>query len=105
MQIQNIERKEVGIALFDGNRLDYEGDAQLYSLLIRTGKPLPISPAVKSQLPGVAVTFLELDLSSFESIKSSAKTVLASSPRLDIPMLNIGRKQLHPEMEDFALEF
>ncbi|KAI0377143.1 NAD(P)-binding protein [Hypomontagnella monticulosa] len=45
---------------------------------------------IKRQVPGAAVTLLVLDLSSFDSIKSAAKTVLASSPRLDILMLNAG---------------
>ncbi|KAK7420238.1 hypothetical protein QQX98_002893 [Neonectria punicea] len=45
---------------------------------------------VKRLVPGTAATFLELDLGSFDSIKSAAKTVLASSPRLDILMLNAG---------------
>lgn len=49
---------------------------------------------VKRQVPDAAITFLELDLSSFDSIKSAAKTVIASSPRLDILMLNAGRKWL-----------
>lgn len=48
---------------------------------------------VKSQVPDAAVTFLELDLSSFDSIKNAAKTVLESSPRLDILFLNAGRKK------------
>jgi retinol dehydrogenase-12 len=47
---------------------------------------------VRRQIPHAAVAFLELDLSSFESIKSAATTVLASSDRLDILMLNAGRK-------------
>lgn len=48
--------------------------------------------AVKSQVPAAAVTFLEMDLSSFKSIKRAVKTVLANSRRLDILMLNAGRK-------------
>lgn len=54
---------------------------------------------VKSQVPGAAVTFLKLDLSSFDSIKSAAKTVLASSPRLDVLLLNAGRKRPTPERQ------
>lgn len=52
---------------------------------------------VKSQVPEEAaqgVAFLELDLSSFESIKSAAKTVVASSPRLNILILNAGCETL-----------
>lgn len=49
---------------------------------------------VKAQVPGAAVAPLELDLSSFDSIKAAARTVLATSPRLDILMLNAGRKRI-----------
>ncbi|RYP82892.1 hypothetical protein DL769_001501 [Monosporascus sp. CRB-8-3] len=53
---------------------------------------------VKSQVPGAAVAFLELDLSSFASIKSAAKKLLASSPRLDILMLNAGLMGCPPKL-------
>ncbi|ORY61260.1 uncharacterized protein BCR38DRAFT_494331 [Pseudomassariella vexata] len=43
---------------------------------------------IESQIPGANATFLELDLCSFDSIKSAAKAVLESSPRLDILYLN-----------------
>ncbi|KAK8076894.1 hypothetical protein PG996_003064 [Apiospora saccharicola] len=45
---------------------------------------------VNSQVPEAHVSYLEMDLSSFASIKKAAKTVLESSPRLDILMLNAG---------------
>ncbi|KAK8087332.1 Bli-4-like alcohol dehydrogenase [Apiospora phragmitis] len=45
---------------------------------------------VQSQVPNANVSFLEMDLSSFASIKKAAKSVLDSSPRLDILMLNAG---------------
>ncbi|KAL4908806.1 hypothetical protein BDW74DRAFT_187326 [Aspergillus multicolor] len=48
---------------------------------------------IESQLPKpseTAIKFLELDLSSLESVKNAATTVLAESPRLDILMLNAG---------------
>jgi len=47
---------------------------------------------IKRQVPGADVAFLELDLSSFESIKSAARTVQTSSPRLDVLLLNAGRE-------------
>jgi retinol dehydrogenase 12 len=40
--------------------------------------------------PKVSTRFLELDLSSFDSIKKAAKSFLTSAPRLDILMLNAG---------------
>ncbi|KAF3761758.1 NAD(P)-binding protein [Cryphonectria parasitica EP155] len=45
---------------------------------------------VVRQVPGAAVTFVQLDLASFESIKKAVKTVLAKSSRLDVLMLNAG---------------
>lgn len=47
---------------------------------------------VKAQVPDAPLTFLELDLTSFASIKSAAKKVLESAARLDILMLNAGSK-------------
>ncbi|KAK3348855.1 hypothetical protein B0T25DRAFT_546660 [Lasiosphaeria hispida] len=40
--------------------------------------------------PGVVIKALDLDLSSFDSIKAAARRVLAESDRLDILMLNAG---------------
>ncbi|KPM36216.1 hypothetical protein AK830_g10350 [Neonectria ditissima] len=53
---------------------------------------------VRRLVPDAAVTFLELDLSSFDSIKAAAKTVLASSLRLDIFMLNAGLMGCPPKL-------
>ncbi|KAK7749310.1 hypothetical protein SLS62_008279 [Diatrype stigma] len=53
---------------------------------------------IKRQVPDAAVTFLELDLSSFDSIKAAAKTVLESSPRLDILLLNAGLMGCPPKL-------
>jgi NAD(P)-dependent dehydrogenase (short-subunit alcohol dehydrogenase family) len=40
--------------------------------------------------PSVDVRFVQLDLTSFESIKAAAKIVLAETAKLDILMLNAG---------------
>ncbi|KAL2135128.1 hypothetical protein VTI74DRAFT_9721 [Chaetomium olivicolor] len=45
---------------------------------------------VRGQVPDAAIRVLELDLASFASIKRAAATVLSTSPRLDILMLNAG---------------
>ncbi|KAK3899161.1 hypothetical protein C8A05DRAFT_18362 [Staphylotrichum tortipilum] len=45
---------------------------------------------IKQQVPNAAIQVVELDLSSFASVKRAADTVLAASPRLDILMLNAG---------------
>ncbi|AEO69072.1 5721d776-06bd-4118-8c34-3d8d02801515 [Thermothielavioides terrestris] len=59
---------------------------------------------VKRQVPGAAATFLELDLSSFASIKRAAKTVIAASPRLDILMLNAGLMGCPPRLTEDGYE-
>lgn len=46
--------------------------------------------AIKRDVPDAAVVPLVLDLASFESIKSAARTFLSQSDRLDILMLNAG---------------
>ncbi|KAF7556505.1 hypothetical protein G7046_g6273 [Stylonectria norvegica] len=45
---------------------------------------------IKTQSPDVSVFFLELDLASFDSIKSAAKKFLSSTSRLDLLFLNAG---------------
>ncbi|KAK3290839.1 uncharacterized protein B0H64DRAFT_451238 [Chaetomium fimeti] len=45
---------------------------------------------IRQQVPNAAIQVLELDLGSFASIKKAAATVLSTSPRLDILMLNAG---------------
>jgi NAD(P)-dependent dehydrogenase (short-subunit alcohol dehydrogenase family) len=45
---------------------------------------------IRQQVPDAAIQVLELDLSSFASIKKAAATVLSTSSRLDILMLNAG---------------
>jgi len=45
---------------------------------------------IKEKVPKAAITFLELDLSSFASIKTAADTVTKSTGRLDILMNNAG---------------
>ncbi|KAH7133102.1 hypothetical protein B0J13DRAFT_597707 [Dactylonectria estremocensis] len=45
---------------------------------------------IQEETPNVSVHFLELDLSSFDSIKKAAGTFLARASRLDILILNAG---------------
>jgi retinol dehydrogenase 12 len=45
---------------------------------------------IKQQVPEAPIKLLELDLSSFESVKKAAQTFSAESDRLDILMLNAG---------------
>lgn len=45
---------------------------------------------VKAAGPSVDVRFVQLDLTSFESIKAAAKIMLAEAAKLDVLMLNAG---------------
>jgi len=45
---------------------------------------------IKKSNPNASITFLELDLASFASIKAAANTVLAENDRLDILINNAG---------------
>ncbi|KAF2454557.1 hypothetical protein BDY21DRAFT_290817 [Lineolata rhizophorae] len=45
---------------------------------------------IKSHIPEAPITFLQLDLTSFESIKNAATTFKSESDRLDILMNNAG---------------
>jgi NAD(P)-dependent dehydrogenase (short-subunit alcohol dehydrogenase family) len=46
--------------------------------------------SIKEKIPNAAITFLELDLSSFASIKAAADTLTESTDRLDILLNNAG---------------
>ncbi|KAL6404528.1 hypothetical protein AUP68_13921 [Ilyonectria robusta] len=62
---------------------------------------------IKKQAPGVSVHFLELDLGSFDSIKTAARTFLASVPRLDLLLLNAGVMAVPPGLtkEGYEIQF
>ncbi|KAH6614400.1 hypothetical protein B0J18DRAFT_403841 [Chaetomium sp. MPI-SDFR-AT-0129] len=45
---------------------------------------------IKEKYPKAAIEFLELDVASFASVKKAAATVLSTTDRLDILMLNAG---------------
>ncbi|MCJ1334374.1 hypothetical protein MMC10_011083 [Thelotrema lepadinum] len=66
------------------------GPAQIWMTARSADKGNAAVADVKSQSPGVSASFLELDLTSFASIKSAAKSFLATAPRLDILFLNAG---------------
>jgi NAD(P)-dependent dehydrogenase (short-subunit alcohol dehydrogenase family) len=57
--------------------------------------------------PTANITFLELDLSSFPSIKNAASTVLATSPRLDLLINNAGVMALPPGLttDGYEIQF
>lgn len=72
------------------------GPAMIYMAARSPEKGTKAVSEVQKQVPSANVSFLEMDLSSFASIKQAARTVLDSSPRLDILMLNAGRKLSSP---------
>ena len=59
---------------------------------------------VETQSPGVSASFLELDLSSFSSIKTAARRLLASTSRLDILFLNAGILGCPPALTEDGYE-
>ncbi|KAK4032712.1 hypothetical protein C8A01DRAFT_40854 [Parachaetomium inaequale] len=62
---------------------------------------------IRLQVPNAPIQVLELDLASFASIKEAAATVLSTSPRLDILMLNAGIMAAPPGLtaDGYELQF
>ncbi|KAJ9148791.1 NAD(P)-binding protein [Coniochaeta hoffmannii] len=62
---------------------------------------------IKRTVPDADIVPLQLDLSSFESIKSAARTFLSQSDRLDILMLNAGIMATPPGQtaEGYEIQF
>ncbi|KAF4460913.1 alcohol dehydrogenase Bli-4 [Fusarium albosuccineum] len=62
---------------------------------------------IKGLAPEVSVQFVQLDLKSFESVRAAARTVLASTSRLDILMLNAGIMACSPGLtkEGYEVQF
>ncbi|CAK7224978.1 hypothetical protein SCUCBS95973_005704 [Sporothrix curviconia] len=59
---------------------------------------------VKQAAPGTDVVFAELDLSSFAKVKEAAATVLKSTKKLDILMLNAGLMGCAPRLTEDGWE-
>jgi NAD(P)-dependent dehydrogenase (short-subunit alcohol dehydrogenase family) len=62
---------------------------------------------IKKQNPDANITFLEMDLASFASVKTAASTVLSENDRLDILMNNAGIMAVPPGFtkEGFEIQF
>ena len=62
---------------------------------------------IKEEVPSADITFLELDLASFESVKKAADTFGASSNRLDVLMNNAGVAALPPSttQDGYEIQF
>ncbi|KXJ93406.1 hypothetical protein Micbo1qcDRAFT_161420, partial [Microdochium bolleyi] len=62
---------------------------------------------IKAKVPNAAVKFVQMELGSFASIRTAAKTVLDSTDRLDILLLNAGIMAVPPAAteEGYELQF
>lgn len=62
---------------------------------------------IRKQVPNAPIQVLKLDLASFASVKTAAATVLSTSPRLDILMLNAGIMATAPGLttDGYELQF
>ncbi|KAK1765024.1 hypothetical protein QBC33DRAFT_545526 [Phialemonium atrogriseum] len=59
---------------------------------------------IRAQVPDAPIKILELDLTSFDSVKRAASTVLSASSRLDILMLNAGIMAIPPGLTSSGYE-
>ncbi|KIW99759.1 uncharacterized protein Z518_10687 [Rhinocladiella mackenziei CBS 650.93] len=66
------------------------GPEQVWLAARNLDKAKAAADEIKQQVPDAPIKLLELDLSSFESVKRAAQTFSAGSDRLDILMLNAG---------------
>ncbi|KAF6804148.1 short-chain dehydrogenase/reductase [Colletotrichum sojae] len=64
--------------------------AQIWLAARNPEKAQAAADEIRQQVPGAPIRLLELDTTSFESVKKAAARVLAESDRLDILMLNAG---------------
>ncbi|KAK9234244.1 hypothetical protein V1525DRAFT_383719 [Lipomyces kononenkoae] len=64
--------------------------AQIWLAARNIDKAQAAADEIKQQVPDAPIKLLELDLTSFESVKEAAKIFSAESDRLDILMLNAG---------------
>ena len=62
---------------------------------------------IKKEVPNTPITFLEMDLASFSSIKSAADTFLAENDRLDVLINNAGVFSCPPGLttEGYEIQF
>ncbi|KAH7161359.1 short-chain dehydrogenase/reductase [Dactylonectria macrodidyma] len=62
---------------------------------------------IKQQVPDAPIELLELDLSSFDSVKRASRKVLSETDRLDILMLNAGIMAVPPGLtkDGYEIQF
>ena len=59
---------------------------------------------IEAEVPGINLSFLSLDLSSFDSIKKAAVSVLERFDRLDVLLNNAGLMGLPPSLTEDGYE-
>ncbi|CAO2653556.1 Nn.00g029670.m01.CDS01 [Neocucurbitaria sp. VM-36] len=85
----------------------YGHPAQVWIAARNTQSGLAAVGEIESLATGVDARFVQVDLTSFESIKTAAKEVLQSAERLDILMLNAGIMGGHSSVtkEGYEMQF
>ncbi|KAK5043295.1 hypothetical protein LTR13_001066 [Exophiala sideris] len=81
--------------------------AQIWLAARNLDKARVTADEIKQHVPGAPIKLLELDLTSFESVKKAAKTFRAESDRLDILMCNAGIMMAPPGVtkEGYEIQF
>ncbi|KAI1612913.1 hypothetical protein EDD36DRAFT_249329 [Exophiala viscosa] len=81
--------------------------AQVWLAARNLDKARATADEIKQQVPGAPIKLLELDLTSFESVKKAAKTFESESDRLDILMCNAGIMAAPPgsTKEGYEIQF
>ncbi|KIV83288.1 hypothetical protein PV11_05326 [Exophiala sideris] len=81
--------------------------AQIWLAARNLDKARVTADEIKQHVPGAPIKLLELDLTSFESVKNAAKTFGEESDRLDILMCNAGIMMAPPGVtkEGYEIQF
>ncbi|SPO04194.1 related to alcohol dehydrogenase homolog Bli-4 [Cephalotrichum gorgonifer] len=87
--------------------LSRHGPAQIWLASRNLEKAQVAADDIKRQIPGSRIELLELDLTSFESIRKAVTTFKSKSDRLDILMLNAGIMATLPGLtkEGYEIQF
>ena len=78
--------------------------AQIWLAARNLDKAKAAANEIKQQVPDAPIKLLELDLSSFASVRKAAATVSTESERLDILMLNAGVMAIDPGLTNNGYE-
>jgi NAD(P)-dependent dehydrogenase (short-subunit alcohol dehydrogenase family) len=89
------------------NLAKYGKPAKIYMAARNADKAQAAIDDIKQVVPDANIVPLQLDLTSFESIKSAARTFLSQADRLDVLMLNAGIMATAPGQtkEGYEIQF